>query len=108
MTTNPLCKPLIDLAEVFHGVFHYEREALLRNAAAELESLTARVKELEAEADQKHAKAVELCDKLIAERQRAKELESDNEALLEYACHKPTCPMPANACDCGLLELLEN
>jgi len=43
---------------------------LLCQAAAELESLTARVKELEAEADQKHAKAVELCDKLITERLR--------------------------------------
>lgn len=29
------------------------------------------------------------------------------DALLEYARHSPTCPMPANKCDCGLKELME-
>lgn len=28
-------------------------------------------------------------------------------ALLEYARHAPTCPMPANKCDCGLKGLME-
>lgn len=28
-------------------------------------------------------------------------------ALLEYARHAPTCPMPAKECDCGLKELLK-
>lgn len=30
------------------------------------------------------------------------------QSLLEYAYHAPTCPMPAKACDCGLIEILDS
>ena len=72
-----------------------------------IQSLTLRVKELEAEADKEHAKAVELCDKLILLRDRERALEKQNNALLEYARHAATCPMPAKECDCGLDQLLK-
>lgn len=41
-----------------------------------------------------------LCNQLRDSQQRTK-------ALLEYARHMPTCRMPANTCNCGLKELIE-
>jgi len=39
-------------------------------------------------------------------RKENEELKAKIETLLEYASHRPTCPMPANKCDCGLDELI--
>jgi len=46
-------------------------------------------------------------DELQSLTDRVKELEKQNSALLEYASHAPTCPMPVNKCDCGLEDLLK-